>query len=131
MKKNNQGFTLVELIVVIAILGILAGIAIPVYSGYIAKANEAADLTVLDSIKTAAVFAAVDDNADATVEKIVFNFGQTATDKTEVTVTVKVGNAAATDKTYDIDEYVGNKIASQSGKSSATWTTSDGWTLAA
>ena len=60
MFKKNGGFTLVELIVVIAILAILAGVAVPAYSGYIGKANEAADMTQLDAIKTAAVFAYVD-----------------------------------------------------------------------
>lgn len=42
-----------ELIVVIAILGILAGIAIPVYSGYMTKANQAADNQLLAAVNTA------------------------------------------------------------------------------
>ena len=54
MFKKNGGFTLVELIVVIAILAILAGVAIPAYSGYITKAKDAGDTTVLASVLTAA-----------------------------------------------------------------------------
>ena len=54
MFKKNGGFTLVELIVVIAILAILAGVAIPAYSGYITKAKDAAVITELDAIQTAA-----------------------------------------------------------------------------
>ena len=54
MFKKNGGFTLVELIVVIAILAILAGVAIPAYSGYIEKAKDAAVITELDAIQTAA-----------------------------------------------------------------------------
>ena len=52
-RRANAGFTLVELIVVIAILAILAGVAIPVYSGYIKKAELAADQAMLDELNTA------------------------------------------------------------------------------
>jgi len=51
--KKTEGFTLVELIVVIAILGILAGVGTVGYSGYIKKANMAADQQLVSQVKNA------------------------------------------------------------------------------
>jgi prepilin-type N-terminal cleavage/methylation domain len=52
MKKVQQGFTLIELMIVVAIIGILAAIAIPAYQDYTAKAQAAEAYTLLDGLKT-------------------------------------------------------------------------------
>ncbi len=51
--KNRKGFTLVELIIVIVIVGILSIVAVPVYKGYTKKAMGTEAKTLLGSIATA------------------------------------------------------------------------------
>lgn len=53
MKKNMQGFTLIELMIVIAILGILLAIAIPAYQDYLARARAAEGLNMAAPAKLA------------------------------------------------------------------------------
>ena len=56
---GNKGFSLVELIVVIAIMAILVGVAVPVYTSYVEKAEKAVDEQYLaDVVYAAQLFAA-------------------------------------------------------------------------
>lgn len=61
-KKNNKGFSLVELIVVIAIMAVLVGVLAPTLIGNIEKSRESKDLQNLDSIRQAVVTAMSDEN---------------------------------------------------------------------
>ncbi len=55
MKKVQQGFTLIELMIVVAIIGILAAVAIPAYSDYTTKAKLSKVVSAIDPIKLAVV----------------------------------------------------------------------------
>lgn len=53
--NTQKGFTLIELMIVVAIIGILAAIAIPAYQSYTAKSQATEAITLLGGLKTAIV----------------------------------------------------------------------------
>jgi len=66
MFKNNKGFTLIELMIVVAIIGVLAAIAIPNFLNYQCKAKQSEAKSSLGTIRTAqeAYYAEYDNYSD-------------------------------------------------------------------
>ena len=58
--RNNKGFSLVELIIVIAIMAILVGVMAPQLIKYIEKTNVSSDTQLCDSVRTAVTTAMMD-----------------------------------------------------------------------
>jgi type IV pilus assembly protein PilA len=63
IQKVQQGFTLIELMIVVAIIGILASIAIPSYQGYIKKAKFTEVIMATTAVKSAVELCAQSTNA--------------------------------------------------------------------
>ena len=67
MKQNDNGFTLMELLIVIAIIAILVAIAIPAFAAHLEKVREAADLANVRAAYAQVLTEAVFGNPDSTV----------------------------------------------------------------
>ena len=69
---NKKGFTIIELVIVIAVIAILAAVLIPTFAGIIAKANESSDIQATRQMNTALAVAGdlddIDDVIDALAE---------------------------------------------------------------
>ena len=69
-KLNKKGFTLAELLVVVAIIGVLVAVSIPIFTAQLRKARVATDLANERAAKAAAMAQAMTDEVGSTAGKI-------------------------------------------------------------
>ena len=73
MKKNNKGFSLVELIIVIAIMAVLMAVLAPQFLRYVERSRLQSDNTAIGEIANACKVAATDEDVAAEITAAIIN----------------------------------------------------------
>lgn len=130
MKKNNSGLTLIELLIVIAIVGILAAVALPYMRGHIVKAKLSEVENAMSMVATSVSQYYLDSNGKSwpdcpSVNEIRSSLGVSLGTITRISDMSVANNGIITATVQNIDQLVDNRILilspSVADDSSITW----------
>ena len=117
--NNKKGFTLMEMLIVVAIIAVLVAIAIPVFNGALTKSKEAADVANIRALYAEWQVGILTENKDIPADKDKFLAGPDNNGATKLTF-----NYADTKLPYTNGkiEYAATKLTDANGSKTYTWT---------
>lgn len=117
--NNKKGFTLMEMLIVVAIIAVLVAIAIPVFNGALTKSKEAADVANIRALYAEWQVGILTENKNIPDSKDAFLAAPDNNGTTEFTF-----NYADEKLTYTTGkiEYAATKLADANGNKTYTWT---------
>ena len=127
MKKNNRGFTLAELLIVVAIIAVLVAIAIPVFTSQLEKSRESTDAANIRNNYAEIVVGILENQSTYTIPTelatVTFKQAQAGWQNTEVKESLEALAKTNTAGTGDLDvEVTGTPTAAPTGKATFTYT---------
>lgn len=124
--NNKKGFTLMEMLIVVAIIAVLVAIAIPVFNGALTKSKEAADVANVRALYAEWQVGILTENKDIPADKATFLAGPDKNGATEFTFNYADGENAKLTYTKDAKggsiKYAATKLADANGNKTYTWT---------
>lgn len=121
-KLNKKGFTLAELLVVVAILAILVAVSIPIFTSQISNAREATDLANIRAAKAAAASKYLGEETSGTFYYDA-EAGELKADKTGITAYGQSGSAVSGATEEPKGKILEVKIAADDGEVTMKWVT--------
>ena len=102
MKSVQKGFTLIELMIVVAIIGILAAIAIPAYQDYTAKAKVSEGANMSATAKKALALAFNEGTLDTTTNNLTLGLAPAGSITSKYVLSITAAGTSITTGTVDV-----------------------------